>query len=138
MVTSPLSRMNAVSPVQPEPIPTCASTRDWPRPFPRITPSTRAGCSREAVRAAFMVSAASASSTTNTSVITMPMAGLPARRRALTNSEAIALEVVSVSSIMPGSPRGVGTAGWGHGRLQTRPSRASIRSAEAGPQVPAS
>ena len=57
-----------------------------------------------------------------TIVITMPIAGLPAFLRARTNSAAIAAALVSVSSII--------------GRLQTRPSRASIASADAGPQVP--
>ena len=62
----------------------------------------------------------------------MPIAGLPARRRARMNSAAISLELVSVSSII----------GCLHERarygssLQVRPSRASISSADSGPQVP--
>ena len=55
----------------------------------------------------------------------MPMAGLPAQWRAPTNSAAISPESVSVSCDH-------------HGRLQVRPSRASIFAADAGPQVPES
>ena len=73
--------------------------------------------------AASIASAASSSGATMISVITMPIAGLPARVRAWTNSAAIFDELVSVSSII-------------QGLLQTRPSRASILSADSGPQVP--
>ena len=95
-----------------------------PRPSPRITPSTRAGCSCEASRAISIAVSAWSSSATTTMVITMPIAGLPARIRARTNSAA-----------MPG---GVGVAECDHhqGLLQVRPSRASIFSADSGPQVP--
>ena len=99
-VTSPLRRISAVSPLQPAPMPTWASTLPRPRPSPMITPSTRAGCSWEASRATRIASSAWSSSTTTTNVITMPIAGLPARVRARTNSAAIAEEVVSLSSIM--------------------------------------
>src|SRR5680860_820499 len=102
LTTSPLSRISAVSPPQPEPVPTCALTTAWPRASPRIMPSTRAGCSCEAVRAESMASWAWSSSTTMTSVITMPMAGEPAFLRARRNSAAIPAELVSVSSIISG------------------------------------
>ena len=124
LTTSPLSLIRAVSPVHPEPVPTWASTWDAPRPSPRITPSTRAGCSCEASRAISIARSASSSSATTTMVSTMPMAGLPARVRALTNSAAMPAESVSLrASIMAG-------------RLQERPSRASIFVAPSGPQPP--
>jgi hypothetical protein len=100
LTTSPRSRISAVSPVRPPPVPTWACTWDVPRRSPRITPSTRAGCSREAAFAAFMASSAFSSSTTTTSVRTMPMAGLPALMRSLTKAAAISEAVVSVSSII--------------------------------------
>src|SRR3954447_16626161 len=100
LTTSPLRRMSAVSPVQPAPVPTCALTCGAPRASPRTTPSTRAGCSWDACRAAAIASGAWSSSTTMTSVITIPIAGLPARIRAATNSAAIPAAFVSISSIM--------------------------------------
>ena len=72
-----------------------------------------------------MASAASSSGATMISVITMPIAGLPARVRDWTNSAAIFGRV------------GVGELDH-QGLLQVRPSRASISSADSGPQVPES
>src|SRR4051794_9239844 len=102
-VISPLSRISARSPDMPEPMPTSASTRAVPRPLSSTTPRRRAGCSRAAARATDIASEAASSATMNTSVITMPIAGLPARLRARRNSAAIPLELVSVSSIMAAS-----------------------------------
>src|SRR4051812_25691531 len=105
LTTSPLSRMSAVSPVQPPPVPTCALTCGAPRASPRITPSTRAGCSCDACLATAIASPAPSSSTTTTRVITMLIAGLPARTRDATNSAAIPAALVFISSITVGPSR---------------------------------
>ncbi len=102
LTTSPLSRIRAVSPPQPSPVPTWALTCG-------LAAARRRGSRRAPGRgararprwAACMASSASSSSTTMISVITMPMAGLPARVRARTNSAAISDDVgVRSSSIM--------------------------------------
>ena len=100
LTTSPRSRISAVSPVQPARVPTWACTWEAPRASPRMTPSVRAGCSWAAIRAEVIASSAWSSSVTTMRVSTMPMAGLPALIRSLTNAEAIADAVVSVSSII--------------------------------------
>src|SRR3954452_10598903 len=102
LTTSPFSRISAVSPVQPPPVPTCALTCGAPRASPRITPSTRAGCSCDACLATAIASPAPSSSTTTTRVITMLIAGLPARTRDATNSAAIPAALVFISSITVG------------------------------------
>jgi hypothetical protein len=70
-------------------------------------------------------------------VSTMPDAGLPALRRALSRAELIVAEFVSLSVMIMKNPlcrRDFGR----HGRRHANPSLASISSALAGPQVPAS
>src|SRR3954471_15746367 len=121
LVTSPVSRIRARSPEAPEPIPTLASTCEAPRRSPRTTPRIRAGCSCEAVRATAMASSASSLSATTTSVMIIPMAGLPERRRARTNSAAMALELVSVRSIISAPPRGRDSSEWLGGRRSCPP-----------------
>ena len=105
LVTSPESRICARSPETPEPMPTWASTRGAPRRSPKTTLRMREGCSREADRATAIASSEVFSSATMTRVMTMPMAGLPDRRRARMNSAAISPEWVSVSSIISGCLR---------------------------------
>ena len=105
LTTSPRSRIRAVSPVQPARVPTWAWTWEAPRASPRMTPSERAGCSWAAILAEVIAWSACSSSTTTIRVSTMPMAGLPALRRSLTNAEAIADAVVLVSSIIRASSR---------------------------------
>ena len=62
----------------------------------------------------------------------MPIAGLPALRRARSRAEEMLAVVVSVSVMI------IDFAASFHGRLQTWPSRASISVAQAGPQPPGS
>src|SRR4051812_1154324 len=108
LTTSPLSRIRAVSPLHPEPVPTWAFTTALPRASPRMTPSTRAGCSFEAARAEAIASSEVSSSTTMIRVITMPIAGEPALVRARTSSAAMPAALVSVSSIISRPPPGRG------------------------------
>src|SRR6478735_9151491 len=125
LTTSPRSRISAVSPDQPAPVPTWALICAAPRPSPRITPSTRAGCSWEAARAACMALSASSSSTTMINVITIPIAGEPARDRARVNSAAIWDALVSMSSIISGPPPGPAVPGE-HGVGRRRPTRPGV------------
>ena len=129
LTTSPLSRIRAVSPVQPSPVPTWALTcggaagvaedhAEHPR---RVLVRGLAGDLHRLVGAVLVDDDDQGHHHAHRRA-----AG--ARVRALTNSAAIPAALVSVSSIMCARV---------HGRLQTRPSRASIASARLRPPAAA-
>ena len=137
--SAPYIRSSTTSPGPDSPTRISASSRDPASGRRVITASTRIGCSRAASLADRTASYWAASSVTMTSVSTMPLAGPPSRCRACRMASWIRSVVVSARSIIiGGSPfRRAARTRAAHSRLQARPSRAIISSADGGPADPA-